>query len=105
MINASLLHYCKNFGLACDGILHVVELDFVVAVLCKQHLVAGLHDHSDLVAVNDTAGADLNDLIYFGLLLSGSGKEDTALGLFLRLLLSKHDSVCQRFELHIYYLQ
>ena len=75
-----LLYDCKNIALANDDILLAVELDLGAGVLAGDDLLALLDLHLDFLAINDAAGADLDDLRYLRLFLSGCGQNDTACG-------------------------
>ena len=48
---------------------YILELDLGASILRDDDLVAGLHDHLDLVSVHDAAGADCHDFGNNGLFL------------------------------------
>src|SRR5690606_24264530 len=77
-----LLDNAEDVVLAQDQMLNSVELYFGAGVLAKQHSVARLHRRFDALAVVHLTGADSNDFALDGLLLSGIGNDDTALGFF-----------------------
>ena len=104
-ISASLFYDSENVALTYNCVFLLIELYLAAAVLADENLFADLDFHLDLVAVNNAAGAYLNDLIYLGLFLCRRRKKDSALGLFLGFGLHKHYSVCQRLEFHHIYLQ
>ena len=95
-----LLYDCKNIALANDDILLAVELDLGAGVLAGDDLLALLDLHLDLLTVNDAAGADLDDLRYLRLFLSGCGQNDTACGGLLCLYHFNDNTVAKGLEFH-----
>ena len=72
--SAGLFYDRQNVALTDDSVLLAVHLDLGAGVLAGDDLLALLDLHLDFLAINDAAGADLDDLRYLRLFLSGCGQ-------------------------------
>ena len=99
-----LFYYCKNVGLAYDGVLYTVDLNLGTAVLTGDYLISDLESHLDLITVDETAGAYRYDLGHLRLLLCGAGKQDACLRGLLNLYLLQYYLIKQGFKCQLYFL-
>ena len=78
-------------------IFNVIQLDLGSCVLADKNILTCGNDHFHFVAVNHSAGAYFNDLVYFRLFLRRSSEKDTGrCALFCGVLL-QNNSVSQGF--------
>src|SRR4029079_11940167 len=102
---------CLSGGLSFDhthdvGFLHnqvfdTVDLDFVARPLAEQDRLADLHvDGNELAALVAAARTDRDNLALHGLLLSGVGDDNAALGLGIFFNATHHYAVMQWTKLH-----
>ena len=67
-----LFNDCQDVGLTQDGVLLAVYLDLCAGIFAQQNFLANFNNHLFLVAVNNAARTNSDDLCYLWLFLCSS---------------------------------